>query len=134
MEIFKTYLDVFLCNIFQGTCFRVVELDDLQRSLPTPTILCNLHKHKSHSDDKGDRRSTWKKNTTVYQDKLQKKSSLPFYLLTPILISCLPSSIMPTYCFMSKMRSSSCYPQMTAWKPRLLKYKSQQAEDILGRP
>jgi len=40
LEIFKTCLDTFLCNLLQGTCFsRVVGLD-LQRSLPTPVIWC----------------------------------------------------------------------------------------------
>jgi len=38
-EILKTHLETFLCNLLQGTCFsRGVGLD-LQRSLPTPTVL-----------------------------------------------------------------------------------------------
>jgi len=40
MEIFKTCLDAYPCNLLQGTCFsRGVGLDDLVRSLPTPAIL-----------------------------------------------------------------------------------------------
>ena len=40
LEIFKTHLDAYLCDLVQGTCFgRGVGLDDLWRSLPTPTIL-----------------------------------------------------------------------------------------------
>ena len=37
MEIFKTWLDAYLCDLLQGACFsRGVGLDDLLRSLPTP--------------------------------------------------------------------------------------------------
>ena len=78
LEIFKTYLDAFPCDLLQGTCIRVVELDDLQRSLPTPTILCNLHKHKSHSDDKGDRRSTWKKKYNSLPRQAPEEKQPPF--------------------------------------------------------
>jgi len=40
LEIFKTRLDKVLCILLRRPCFvRRVGLDDLQRSLPTPTIL-----------------------------------------------------------------------------------------------
>ena len=40
MEIFKTHLDAYLCNLLLGTCFsRELGLDDLQRSLPVPPVL-----------------------------------------------------------------------------------------------
>ena len=40
LEIFKTRLDAYLCNLLEGACFgRWVGRDDLWRSLPTPTIL-----------------------------------------------------------------------------------------------
>ena len=40
VEIFKTWLDAYLCNLLWGTCFRRgVGLSDLLRSLPTPAIL-----------------------------------------------------------------------------------------------
>jgi len=39
-EIFKIFLDAYLCNLLSGICFRsVVGLDDLLRSFPTPVIL-----------------------------------------------------------------------------------------------
>lgn len=39
LEIFKTRLDAFLCNLLQGTCFSNGFGLDLQRPLPTPTVL-----------------------------------------------------------------------------------------------
>ena len=40
LEIFRTLLDTYLCDLVYGTCFdRGVGLNDLWRSLPTPTIL-----------------------------------------------------------------------------------------------
>ena len=40
MEIFKTCLYTYLCDLFQGTCFvRGVGLNDLLRAFPTPAIL-----------------------------------------------------------------------------------------------
>ena len=40
MEIFKTSLDAYLCNLLQGVCFsRQLGLNDLLRTLPTPLIL-----------------------------------------------------------------------------------------------
>jgi len=40
MEIFKTHLDAYLCNLLGDSCFsRGVGLNDLLRSLPTPAIL-----------------------------------------------------------------------------------------------
>lgn len=40
LEILKTWLDVILCNLLQVNLLsQGVELDDLQRSLPTPAIL-----------------------------------------------------------------------------------------------
>ena len=40
VEIFKTWLDAYLCNLLWGTCFsRGVGLSDLLRSLPTPVFL-----------------------------------------------------------------------------------------------
>ena len=39
VEIYKTQLDAYLCNLFQGTCFsRGVGLNELLRSLPTTEI------------------------------------------------------------------------------------------------
>ena len=39
MEIFKTWLDVYLCNLLKSTCYsRGVGLD-LLRSIPTPAVL-----------------------------------------------------------------------------------------------
>ena len=39
MEIFKTCLDFYLCNLLKETCFITgVRLDDLLTSLPTPAI------------------------------------------------------------------------------------------------
>lgn len=38
-EIFKTRLDTNPCNFLKGTALWKVGLEDLQRSLPTPTIL-----------------------------------------------------------------------------------------------
>jgi len=40
LEIFKTRLDAFLCNLLWGACFgRGVELDYLQLPLQTPMVL-----------------------------------------------------------------------------------------------
>jgi len=40
LEILKTCLNAFLCNLLEGTCFsKEVELDGLQRSIPIPMIL-----------------------------------------------------------------------------------------------
>ena len=40
MEILKTCLDAYLCNLLWGTCFgRGVGLHELLRSLPTPAVL-----------------------------------------------------------------------------------------------
>ena len=40
LEVFKTCLDAYLCNLLQGTCFsRKVGFDDLLRFLPTSLIL-----------------------------------------------------------------------------------------------
>ena len=40
MEIFRTWLDTYLCNLMWGSCFsRGVELDDCLKSLPSTTIL-----------------------------------------------------------------------------------------------
>lgn len=40
LNIFKSHLDTYLCNLLYGTCLSSgVELDDPQRSLPTPEIL-----------------------------------------------------------------------------------------------
>ena len=40
MEIFKTRLDTYLCDLLYGTCFgRQFGLVDLLKSLPTPAIL-----------------------------------------------------------------------------------------------
>jgi len=40
LEIFKTHLEAFLCNLLYGTSFgRKVELGDLQLTLPTLVIL-----------------------------------------------------------------------------------------------
>ena len=40
LEIFKTHLATYLCDLLQGTCFsRGVGLRDLQRSFSTPAIL-----------------------------------------------------------------------------------------------
>ena len=39
LEIFKTYLDAFLCDLLQGVCFSRRFDSDLQRFLPTPRIL-----------------------------------------------------------------------------------------------
>ena len=42
LEISKTCLDTFPCNLLYGTYFsRWTVLNDLQRSLPTPVILCD---------------------------------------------------------------------------------------------
>lgn len=39
MEILKTCLDGFMCNLLWETCFsRSIELDDIKRSLPNPEI------------------------------------------------------------------------------------------------
>jgi len=40
MEIFKTHLDEYLCDLLWANCFRRgLGLDDLLRSLPNPVIL-----------------------------------------------------------------------------------------------
>ena len=40
LEIFKTQLDAYLCNLLQGTCFsKEVRFDDLMRFLSNPVIL-----------------------------------------------------------------------------------------------
>jgi len=40
VEIFKTHLDTYRCDLLQGICFsRGVGLNDLLRSLPTSVIL-----------------------------------------------------------------------------------------------
>ena len=40
VEIFKTHLDTYRCDLLQGICFsRGVGLNDLLRSLPTPALL-----------------------------------------------------------------------------------------------
>ena len=39
MEIFKTHMDTYLCDLLQGTCFiEGVGLSDLLRSFPTPVM------------------------------------------------------------------------------------------------
>ena len=44
LEIFKTRLDSFLCDLRKEPALQGVGLDDLQISLPTPTILQSCEK------------------------------------------------------------------------------------------